>query len=308
MNQAYFQTIGTGLVLFGEDYRILAANRFFGSLFGVSESLVGVPLYEVLPEESFSEIDQGISGRLWNGKDETYQPVTLRYRGPSGDVRVITQTFRSLSPDDQDVPYVVGIFEEETRAVLTEEDLQESRSRIASVLELIGCLESGPVLASGDRICCILCDGLSARAAAVYFYDPYTTTLLAGKHGTWTGDLPSREFSELRLPSTVWTTLPGSLLTEHEMGSLEGLYENCFVLPLGSGSDTAGFVVAADVPSRGCDFLHRPPEPAGFPRALREGTAGVSEEWRQEVPRVSSIRYRHSCSGVYRRLEDPLLE
>ena len=246
MNQAYFQTIGTGLVLFGEDYRILSSNRFFGLLFGVSESLVGMPLYEILPEESFSEIDR-VSASLFGGSDETFPAVTVRYTSPDGEPHVISQVLRSLKPEEQEVPYVVGIFEENTDAVLAGEDLDRSRTRITSVLELVDCLGSSPVLTSGDSIADILCTAFAAKAVAVYFYDPYTTTVLSGWHGLWSDGAPPGEFSELRLPSSVWTTLPGSLLTGHEMGSLEDMFENCFVLPLGSGSDTAGFIVAAGV-------------------------------------------------------------
>jgi PAS domain-containing protein len=248
MNQAYFQTIGTGLVLFGEDYRVLSSNRFFGLLFGVSESLVGMPLYEILPEISFSEIDR-ISARLFSGSDDTFPAVTVRYTSPDGKPHVISQTLRSLKPEEQDVPYVVGIFAENTDAVLVGEDLDRSRTRITSVLELVDCLGSSPVLASGDRMAGILSATFVAKAVAVYFYDPYTTTVLSGCNGSWGDSAPPAEFSELRLPSSVWTTLPGSLLTGHEMGSLEGTFENCFILPLGSGSDTAGFIVAAGVPS-----------------------------------------------------------
>jgi PAS domain-containing protein len=143
---------------------------------------------------------------------------------------------------------MVGIFSEETEAVMARESLESNRDRMRSVLELAECLDASPVTASGDRIASILCETLGARAVAVYFYDPYATTLLAGRHGGWTEGAPPDDFSELRLPAAVWTTMPGSLLKGHEMGALEGLFDNCFVLPLGSGSDSAGFIVSVDVP------------------------------------------------------------
>jgi PAS domain S-box-containing protein len=255
MNQAYFQTIRTGLVLFSEDYRILASNRFFGVLFGVTENLVGMPIYEILPRKSFSGIEK-ISSELFGGKKEVFPPVLIRYRSPDGSNRVIRQIFRSLKPTHGEIPYVVGIFEELTRTVEAEENLEQTRDQIAAVSELVKCLENNPVPVSGDRIAAILHRCLCARATAVYVYDPYSTITLIGSHGGWGDGMPTDDFSELRLPSSVWTTLPGSLLVEHEMGKLQDTFDNCFVIPIGSGSETIGFIIAGNVPAARVEDLY----------------------------------------------------
>ncbi len=255
MNQAYFQTIRTGLVLFSEDYRILASNRFFGVLFGVSENLVGMPLYEILPEKSFSGIEN-LAGELFGGKREVFPPVSIRYRSPDGSNRVIRQIFRSLKPSEHEIPYVVGIFEELTRTVEAEENLEKTRDQITAVSELVKCLENNPVPVSGDMISAILHRCLCARATAVYVYDPYSTITLIGSHGGWGEGVPTDDFSELGLPSSVWTTLPGSLLMEHEMGRLQDKFNNCFVIPIGKGSETVGFIIAVDVPATQVEDLY----------------------------------------------------
>lgn len=255
MNQAYFQTIRTGLVLFSEDYRILASNKFFGVLFGVSENLVGMPLYEILPGKSFSGIEN-ISSELFGGRREVFPPVSIRYRSPDGSNRVIRQIFRSLKPSHGEIPYVVGIFEELTRTVEAEENLEKTRDQIASVSELVKCLENNPVPVSGDRIAAILHRCLCARATAVYVNDPYSTIALIGSHGVWSDGVPTDDFSELSLPSSVWTTLPGSLLVEHEMGHLQDTFDNCYVIPIGRGSETVGFIIACDVPATQVEDLY----------------------------------------------------
>ncbi|MBD3370058.1 PAS domain-containing protein [Candidatus Fermentibacteria bacterium] len=243
MNQAYFQSIGTGLVLFGPDFRILISNKSFGRLFGVTDSLLGMPLYEVLPDESFVGIER-YAGELFDGSGKEVEPDLVSFQLPDGSTSHVVQSLKPLQSESGEVSYCVGIFEDATRTVEAESKLRLFRERIGKVPEMLQALERESLSEVSRELSLALLDYLSCKAAAVYIADPYSGTTLSGSAGDWNTDLPT-DFSDLDLPASVWTRLPGSLLREHELGSLVDHVESCLVLPVGSGSRNTGFILAS---------------------------------------------------------------
>lgn len=244
MNQAYFQSISSGLVLFGADYRILVSNRAFGRLFGTSESLLGMPLYEVLPEEGFRRMEAS-SKELFEGHSgEDFDLGVVEYTRPDGTDAVVTQRIKPLVSEEGRVTYCVGILEDITPQVAAERKLEVCRRRLEAT--------EGPVAASrlqsvgevAAEYAEALLDALGAAAAAIYLYDPYSKTNLAGSAGGWTSP-PPEDFADLGLPSSVWTTSEGILLRSDEMGSACAGLASCMAVPVGEGSGTLGFILAA---------------------------------------------------------------
>jgi len=244
MNQAYFQSISSGLVLFGSDFRILVSNRAFGKLFGASESLLGMPLYEVLPEESFRRIESA-SKDIFEGHDGAESDLgVVEYWRPDGSAAVMTQRIKPLMSEEGRVTYCVGILEDITPSVKAERNLQLCMERLEAGGRLVAASRLRSVGEVAESYAEALVGALAADATAVYLYDPYSKTNLAGSAGQWPQP-PPQDFADLGLPSSVWTSEEGVLLREDEMGGgCAGL--GCYlVVPVGEGSSTSGFLLAA---------------------------------------------------------------
>ncbi|MCK4807475.1 MAG: PAS domain-containing protein, partial [Candidatus Aegiribacteria sp.] len=89
MNQAYFHSVSTGLVLFDKDYRILVANRAFGRMFGLVENLLGIHLHEILPSESYEIIEDQTRPFFSSQSQEKEDDRTARFISPDKTRRII---------------------------------------------------------------------------------------------------------------------------------------------------------------------------------------------------------------------------
>ena len=244
MNQAYFQSISSGLVLFGSDFRILVSNLAFGNLFGASESLLGMPLYEVLPEDSFRRIEAA-SKDIFEGRESAESDLgVVEYRRPDGTVAVMTQRIKPLVSEEGRVTYCVGILEDITPSVKAARDLQLCMERLEAEGRLVAASKLKSVGEVAESYAEALLAALAASATAVYLYDPYSRTNLAGSAGEWPQS-PPQDFADLGLPSSVWTSEEGVLLRDDEIGSACAGLGNCLVVPVGEGSSTSGFLLAA---------------------------------------------------------------
>jgi PAS domain S-box-containing protein len=244
MNQAYFQSIRSGLVLFGSDYRILVSNRAFGNMFGASESLLGMPLYEVLPEDSFRRIETA-SKEIFDGREGTESDLgVVEYQRPDGSSAVVTQRIKPLVSEEGRVTYCVGILEDITPSVKAERNLQRCMERLEAGGRLVTASRRQSVGEVAESYARALLGALAAEASAVYLYDPYSRTNLAGSAGDWP-ESPPEDFADLGLPSSVWTSEEGILLRGDEVGSCCSTLGSCLVFPVGEGSSTSGFLLAA---------------------------------------------------------------
>lgn len=89
MNQAYFHSVSTGLVLFDRDYRILVANRAFGRMFGLVENLLGIHLHEILPSESYEIIEDMARPFFSSHPQEKEDARTAQFTLPDRTRRII---------------------------------------------------------------------------------------------------------------------------------------------------------------------------------------------------------------------------
>ncbi len=244
MNQAYFQSIGSGLVLFGSDYRILVSNKAFGNMFGASESLLGMPLYEVLPEDSFRRIEE-VSKDIFEGRESVESDLgVVEYTRPDGTAFVITQSVKPLVSEEGRVTYCVGILEDITASVRAERNLRRCMERMEAGGRLVAASRLQSVGEVAEAYADALMGAMDAKAAALYLYDPYSKTNLAGRAGDWSDD-PPEDFADLGLPSSVWTSDEGMLLQADEIGDCCSELVSCLVVPVGEGSSTSGFLLAA---------------------------------------------------------------
>ncbi|NLP05282.1 PAS domain-containing protein [Candidatus Fermentibacteria bacterium] len=278
MNQTYLQAVRAGIVLFDQDYRLLVANRAFGALFNLREGLIGMPLYDIVPRESFAELEK-LSRRLFDGEQDALS-VTVSYTDKDGTGRSVLQTFRPVRSEDEESFMVVGVFEDVTdqmNVILEADRCRASQEEMAALMKAIS---NSRLPANATGLAEQACRALSATASAIYLFEPYSTTRLAGCSGSWSAFLPD-DFSELRLPPSVWNTSPWSMLTGPELGLLRGRVECCCVFPMGQGSANRGFLVAGfDSPEEAGKSLHAGSMASDLIRSKLE-TSGMSSQLEQ---------------------------
>lgn len=254
MNQTYLQAVRAGIVLFDRDYRLLVANRAFGALFNLREGLIGMPLYDIVPRESFTELEK-LSRRLFEGEHDALS-VTVAYTDQDGERRAVLQTFRPVRSEDEESFMVVGVFEDVTDRMRISLEVERCRTSQEEMATLMTAISSSRLPADAARLAEIVCRALSASSSAIYLFEPYGTTRLAGCSGPWSAVLPD-DFSELRLPPSVWNISPWSMLTGPDLGLLRGRVECCCVFPMGQGSANRGFLMAGfDSREEADDSLH----------------------------------------------------
>ncbi len=244
MNQAYFNSVDTGLVLFDRDYRILVSNRAFGDMFGLMENLLGIHLYEILPRESFAVVQDQTRALFSGGVERTEEPRMVRFALPDGRTRVVSQTASPVVEDSGEVVYAVGIFEDMTELTEARDVQRLLVERFSRLAELSGAVE-GTGLPLMQRAASVLAGALGASALAVYVFDPLMETELVTSTGSWPSGAPEA-FSELRITSVGLDSEAGCLLERDESGILASWFERCLVFPLHMGRKAGGYIIAAD--------------------------------------------------------------
>lgn len=240
MNQTYFQSISTGLVMLSQDLRVLVSNRAFGRIFGVREGLPGVAVYEVLPAECFASLDQAVR-RLQAGEPEI-PPSTVAFTLPGGGSRVVVQTFKPVRSEEDDSLQVVGIFEDFTDRFTLSETLERNTARNGRMIQFIDLLNRTEPSAIPGIVVSSVARLSGATAAALFNPDRLRTSRLAASTGDWSFQLPE-DFIELRLPRAAWSGSPGLCIRLDELrpGTVS---EECLdVIPIGAGNTDRGFLV-----------------------------------------------------------------
>ena len=246
MNQAYFHSVSTGLVLFDKDYRILVANRAFGRMFGLVENLLGIHLNEILPRESFAIVeDQTRTLFSGSGNKENEMARIVRFVLPDETRRVISQNIKPIVEESGAVFYAVGIFEDvsEKSILFNKYNAYQNKIKEINTLESIFFSDQSDNL---DRITEVLRDCFSAKAVAVYISDPLGDIELAGKTAKWPENAPE-SFSDLRLASFMIESHSKYQLNGDEIGVLNSWFGNCLIFPIESDEKNYGYVIAADV-------------------------------------------------------------
>ncbi len=244
MNQAYFHSVSTGLVLFDKDYRILVANRAFGRMFGLVENLLGIHLHEILPSESYEIIEDQTRPFFSSNSKEKEDARTARFTLPDKTRRIILQNVHPILEDSGEVFYSVGIFEDISEITVMNENYRNCLETIKRINMFSNTLLSGRTF-SATEIAEKLHDCLAADAVAIYLSDPLSDSKLAGCTPDWPEDIP-KVFSELRLAPVLVESDIGYRLTAGEMGALDSWFSSCLVFPLESERKTYGYIIVAD--------------------------------------------------------------
>lgn len=240
MNQTYFQSISSGLVMLGSDLRILVSNRAFGRIFGVREGLPGMPVYEVLPPESFASLDQAVR-RIQAGELEV-PSSSVGFCMPGGERRVVSQTFRPVRSEDDENLHIVGIFEDITDRFALADTVERNTRKTGRMLELVDGLGRAEPSAMSDRVVSSMVEIAGAQAAALFKPDRHGAGRLAASYGDWPFVLPD-DFLELRIPRAAWSGSQGLCLRVDELRQGVGADSCLDVIPIGSGQLQRGFLV-----------------------------------------------------------------
>lgn len=258
MNQAYFHSVSTGLVLFDRDYRILVANRAFGKIFGLVENLLGIHLYEILPGESYGILED-LARPLFDGSTtEQGEGRTAHFRLPGRGDRIVHQSVQPIVEDSGEVFYAVGIFED-----VSEIDwLRQSYGGYVEAVRRFNVLSSfllgKRTTGGGDVLANRVKDCLSATAVALYLVDPGLEIRLSGRSDGWPDEVPAK-FSELRLPVTV-DSETGCRLVGEDRGILSDHFSSCLVFHLAAEGKSYGYMMVG--------YGEAEPEADIFPLAL----------------------------------------
>lgn len=244
MNQAYFHSVSTGLVLFDKDYRILVANRAFVRMFGLVENLLGIHLHEILPDESYEIIENQTRQFFSNQSREKKDARIARFTLPDKTMKIILQDNHPILEDSGEVFYSVGIFEDLSEITVMTENYTSCLEMLKKTNHLVDTLLSGRTFSAAE-IAGKLRDCLAAEAVAIYLSDPLSESRLAGCTPEWPEEIPS-VFSELRLAPVLVESDTGYRLTTDDMGALESWFGSCFVFPLESEKKTYGYIIVAD--------------------------------------------------------------
>ena len=245
MNQAYFHSVTTGLVLFDRDFRILVANRAFGRMFGLVENLLGIHLHEILPSESYEIIEDLTRPFFSNQSQEKEDARTARFILPDKTRRVILQDVHPILEDYGEVFYAVGIFEDISEITIVNENSRDSLEIIKKINHLADTLLSTSAISTAE-IAEKLRDSIDADAVAIYLSDPLSDSRLAGCTSEWPDDIPE-VFLELRLASVLVDSDTGYRLTGDDMGALDSWFTSCLVFPLESDRKTYGYIIMASI-------------------------------------------------------------
>lgn len=246
MNQAYFHSVSTGLVLFDKDYRILVANRAFGRMFGLVENLLGIHLNEILPRESYAIVeDQTRTLFDGHGNKENEMARIVRFVLPDETRRVISQNIKPIAEESGAVFYAVGIFEDVSEKSILFDRYNAYQDKIKEINTLASIFFSDRS-DNLDRMTEVLRDCFTAKAVAVYISDALGNIELAGKTAEWPEDAPE-SFSDLRLASFLIESHSKCQLNGDEIGILNSWFGNCIIFPIESDEKNYGYVIAADI-------------------------------------------------------------
>ncbi|MCD4700926.1 MAG: PAS domain-containing protein, partial [Candidatus Aegiribacteria sp.] len=244
MNQAYFHSVSTGLVLFDKDYRILVANRAFGRMFGLVENLLGIHLHEILPSESYEIIEDQSRPFFSNQSQEKEDARTARFDLPEKTRRIILQNVHPILEDSGEIFYSVGIFEDISEITVINENYKNFLQMVRKANKLAATLLSGRTFSTAE-IAEKLRDCIDADAVAIYLSDPLSDSRLAGCTSGWSNDIPE-VFLELRLAPVLVESDTGYRLTGDDLGALDSCFNSCLVFPLESERKTFGYIIVAD--------------------------------------------------------------
>ncbi len=242
MNQAIFSASEAGILMFDAKGRILLANRAMARITGMSNSLVGMHVVEVFPDECLKWVDRSSKKLLARpGKGAT--SGDMEWVGSSGETRVVRLSLQSITDDSGVVTHVMGYVDDITDQVQGMKRLEtlgrslEYMGRLTTLLPGAGRQDSG---SAG-----LIREILEADALAVYINDPFSGLTLSDGDGAWPDGLPPGDYSDLRLSPFSGYEEGFRMLTGDRLGLLKGIFSRGLVYTLGGAENPMGYIVAA---------------------------------------------------------------
>ncbi|MFO7625759.1 MAG: PAS domain S-box protein [Candidatus Fermentibacteraceae bacterium] len=242
MNQAIFSASEAGILMFDAKGRILLANRAMARITGMSNSLVGMHVVEIFPDECLKWVDRSSKKLLARpGKGAT--SGDMEWINSSGEIRVVRLSLQSITDDSGIVTHVMGYVDDITDQVQGMKRLEtlgrslDYMGRLTALLPGSGRQDSG---SAG-----LIREILEAEALAVYINDPFSGLILSEGDGAWPDGLPPGDYSELRLAPFSGYEEGFRMLTGDRLGVLKGLFARGLVYTLGGADNPMGYIVAA---------------------------------------------------------------
>lgn len=241
MNQAIFSASEAGILMFDAKGRILLANRAMARITGMSNSLVGMHVMEVFPDDCLKWVDRSSKKLLARpGKGAT--SGDMEWMNSSGETRVVRLSLQSITDDSGVVTHVMGYVDDITDQVQGMKRLEtlgrslDYMGRLTALLPGAGRQDSG---SAG-----LIREILEADALAVYINDPFSGLILSDGDGAWPEGLPPGDFAELRLSPFSGYEEGFRMLTGDRLGVLKDLFKRGLVYNLGGADNTMGYIVA----------------------------------------------------------------
>ncbi len=240
MNQAIFSASEAGILMFDAKGRILLANRAMARITGMSNSLVGMHVMEVFPDECLKWVDRSSKKLLARpGKGAT--SGDMEWMNSSGETRVVRLSLQSITDDSGIVTHVMGYVDDITDQVQGMKRLEtlgrslDYMGRLTALLPGSGRQDSG---SAG-----LIREILEADALAVYINDPFSGLILSDGDGAWPDGLPPGDYAELRLSPFAGYEEGFRMLTGERLGVLKGLFARGLVYTLGGADNPLGYIV-----------------------------------------------------------------
>lgn len=241
MNQAIFSASEAGILMFDAKGRILLANRAMARITGMSNSLVGMHVMEVFPDECLKWVDRSSKKLLARpGKGAT--SGDMEWVNSSGETRVVRLSLQSITDDSGVVTHVMGYVDDITDQVQGMKRLEtlgrslDYMGRLTALLPGAGRQDSG---SAG-----LIREILEADALAVYINDPFSGLILSDADGDWPDGFPPGDYAELRFSPFSGYEEGFRVLTGDRLGVLKDLFARGLVYALGGADNAMGYIVA----------------------------------------------------------------
>lgn len=241
MNQAIFSASEAGILMFDGKGRILLANRAMARITGQSNSMVGMHVNDVFPDECLRWVDKSSKKLLARpGKGAT--SGDMEWASATGETRVVRLSLQSITDDSGVVTHIMGYVDDITEQVQGMNRLEtlgrslDCMSRLTAALPGAGRPDSG---SAG-----FVREILEADALAVYINDPFKGFKLSDTDGQWPDGLPPEEFQELRFGGFPGIAPGLSVLAGDKLGVLSGCFARGHLYSLGGDDNPMGYILA----------------------------------------------------------------
>jgi len=241
MNKAIFSASEAGIMMFDVKGRVLLTNRAMARIAGHSNSLVGVHIRDVFPDEPLKWVDRSYKNLLARPGKGAISGDMIWLSG-TGEERVVRLSLQSITDDAGAVTHIMGYVDDITEQVQGMSRLEALGRSLENLADLTTLLPGARRIDRGSAA--LLREILESDAIAVYINDPFAGLVLFDKDGAWPEGLPTADFHELRFPSFPGFGRPSQSFTGDKLGVLADIFRRGTIVPLGGDENPMGFILA----------------------------------------------------------------